>query len=134
MRAHWDRETAAGRVPTGAELASAAGAAPSLGRRKAAEWRTEPAAPTSDTASSNDATDSSDTDSAVTGSDGATGENAHTDENTGVASAWLALVPGADTDRPGDEERGEVEHDQADKVGGLADQIADEVAAVGGGR
>lgn len=43
MRAYWDRETGAGRVPTGADLIRAAGLAPtsSLGRQNAAKWRAE---------------------------------------------------------------------------------------------
>ncbi len=42
MRSHWDTSRAAGHTPTGAELAEIAGAHPSLGRRKAAEWQAEP--------------------------------------------------------------------------------------------
>jgi hypothetical protein len=43
MRAHWDREVAAGRVPSGADLLRAAGVPPSssLGRQNAARWRAE---------------------------------------------------------------------------------------------
>jgi hypothetical protein len=43
MRAHWDREVAAGRVPSGADLLRAAGAPPtsSLGRQCAGKWRAE---------------------------------------------------------------------------------------------
>ena len=43
MRAFWDREVAAGRIPTGADLLRAAGLSPasSLGRRKAAMWSRE---------------------------------------------------------------------------------------------
>ena len=41
MRSHWDTSRAAGHTPTGAELAEIAGAHPSLGRRKAAEWQVE---------------------------------------------------------------------------------------------
>jgi hypothetical protein len=43
MRAHWDREVAAGRVPTGADLLRAAGvpSSSSLGRQNAAKWRAE---------------------------------------------------------------------------------------------
>jgi hypothetical protein len=46
MRAYWDREVAAGRVPSGAELLRAAGAPPtsSLGRQCAGKWRAELAA------------------------------------------------------------------------------------------
>jgi hypothetical protein len=42
-RAHWDREVAAGRVPTGADLARVAGvsAESGLGRRWARQWATE---------------------------------------------------------------------------------------------
>lgn len=41
MRAYWDKETAAGRIPSGADLNRAAGKAPkySLGKTRAAEWR-----------------------------------------------------------------------------------------------
>jgi hypothetical protein len=43
MRAYWDREVAAGRVPTGAELRDAAGlpATSSLGRQNQIKWRRE---------------------------------------------------------------------------------------------
>jgi hypothetical protein len=43
MRAYWDREVAAGRVPTGAEMLRTAGlsAGSSLGRQMAAKWRRE---------------------------------------------------------------------------------------------
>ncbi|MGW5364445.1 hypothetical protein [Actinopolymorpha pittospori] len=43
MRSHWDAETAAGRVPSGADLNRAAGkdAGASLGRKYASEWRAE---------------------------------------------------------------------------------------------
>jgi Protein of unknown function (DUF2637) len=43
MRAHWDREVAAGRVPSGADLLRAAGVPPtsSLGRQCAGKWRAE---------------------------------------------------------------------------------------------
>ncbi|MET9313083.1 hypothetical protein ABZX12_14765 [Kribbella sp. NPDC003505] len=42
-RAHWDAETAAGREPTGGELARVAEVDPSLGRRWARDWKTETA-------------------------------------------------------------------------------------------
>jgi len=43
MRAYWDREVSAGRIPTGADLIRAAGLSPasSLGRQMAARWRAE---------------------------------------------------------------------------------------------
>jgi hypothetical protein len=43
MRAHWDAEVAAGRIPTGAALNRAAGKDPnySLGKRYAAAWKRE---------------------------------------------------------------------------------------------
>jgi hypothetical protein len=43
MRAFWDREVSAGRIPSGADLLRAAGlsAASSLGRQNAAKWRQE---------------------------------------------------------------------------------------------
>jgi hypothetical protein len=43
MRAYWDQQVAAGRVPTGAELLRAAGlsSTSSLGRQMAAKWRRE---------------------------------------------------------------------------------------------
>ncbi|MEV0285569.1 hypothetical protein AB0H36_15770 [Kribbella sp. NPDC050820] len=40
-RAHWDAELAAGREPTGGELARVAEVDPSLGRRWARDWKTE---------------------------------------------------------------------------------------------
>jgi hypothetical protein len=40
-RAHWDAEIAAGREPTGGELARVAEVDPSLGRRWARDWKTE---------------------------------------------------------------------------------------------
>jgi hypothetical protein len=40
-RAHWDAEIAAGREPTGAELARVSDVDPSLGRRWARAWKTE---------------------------------------------------------------------------------------------
>jgi len=40
-RAHWDAEVAAGREPSGGELARAADVDPSLGRRWARDWKTE---------------------------------------------------------------------------------------------
>jgi hypothetical protein len=40
-RAHWETETAAGREPSGGELARVADVDPSLGRRWARDWKTE---------------------------------------------------------------------------------------------
>jgi hypothetical protein len=41
MRAHWDREVTAGRVPSGAELARAGGVSPATGKRRRAAWEAE---------------------------------------------------------------------------------------------
>lgn len=41
MRAFWDRETAAGRVPTGAELARVGQVSPATGKRRRAAWEAE---------------------------------------------------------------------------------------------
>ncbi|WP_350279312.1 hypothetical protein [Kribbella sp. HUAS MG21] len=47
-RAHWDAELAAGREPTGGELARVAEVDPSLGRRWARDWKTETTDTTTD--------------------------------------------------------------------------------------
>ena len=43
MRAYWEKEIAAGRIPNGADLNRAAGKQPKylLGKKRASEWRTE---------------------------------------------------------------------------------------------
>nr|WP_238361909.1 hypothetical protein [Actinopolymorpha pittospori] len=87
MRTHWDAETAAGRVPSGADLNRAAGkdAGASLGRKYASEWRAELDADNNkDAENADNAATASDTDADVaTGGDTATAAETATDAARG---------------------------------------------------